>query len=236
MRAVPVFVARASMLGAMGALRRLAIAALVATLVLGCGGSGAATLGPTPVSTDAPISLPSPTPTATVTPPATVTPSRIASTLPPTPRVIDGVFTDPEGAYQIKVDPTWTYTAGGLVEGVEFWILGPPESGFTPNLNILTQRTGGMSLADYLKVTIKNAPTQVADFELEDSGEVDGANAHLGFVAFAGSAPNGRALRFLAVFGMNGASAIVATLTAPSESFSAWRATVKPFMLTLRPS
>ena len=224
------------MLGVMGALRRLAIAALVATLVLGCGGSGAATLGPTPVPTEAPLSLPSPTPTAIPTAPATVTPSRIVATLPPTPGVIDGVFTDPEGLYQIKVDPTWTYTAGGLAAGIEFWILGAPESGFTPNLNILTQRTGGMSIADYLKVSIKNAPAQVADFELEDSGEIDGTKAHLGFIDFAGSAPNGRSLRFLAIFGMNGDYAIVATLTAPSKSFSAWRAKVKPFMLTLRPS
>jgi hypothetical protein len=202
----------------------------VGLLVVACGGSGNATTPPTQVPvTDAPA-----TPTAAPDPTAAPTPTTGPTAAPTGGVVIDGYFRDPEGSYELRVDPAWTYQAGAFAQGVEIWFLGPAEDGFTPNMNLLTQTTGGMSLSDYLDVSVQNAPGFIPDFELVASEEFEGDGGTLGLLEYTGTATSGHELHFLAIISTEGNDAVVATLTAPADSFEDWRDEVEPFMLSLR--
>lgn len=179
---------------------------------------------------------PTAAPTAAQTEPPKVVVTLPPSSPDPTHSPVDGPFRDPEGMYEMRVDPGWVYQAGGFVDGVEFWFLGPPEGGFAPNVNALTQQTGGLSLADYLDLSVDQAPNLMANFELIDRAQVKGASGRLGVMEYTGNLTGGPRLHFLAVIAMTDGRAVVVTLTAPRKSFRDWRAEVEPFMLTLRPT
>jgi hypothetical protein len=209
--------------------RQHAVLAL-ALLVAACGSTT-----PTPASSAGATPAP-----PTAAPEVTIAPTPVSSVAPstaPTSGPVDGAFIDPEGLYLMRVDPGWTYQAGGFAEGIEFWFLGPPERGLQPNLNVLTQVTGGLSLTQYIKLSIRGAPAFMADFELVERGKVAGEFTELGVMRYTGStAGTTRKLAFLAIFAVSGDRAIVATLTTPLKSFDDWRAEVEPYMLSLRPT
>jgi hypothetical protein len=143
---------------------------------------------------------------------------------------IGTTYDDPEGAYTIQVDPAWESHVGGFAEGVEVWLIGPPENGFRPNVNLLTQSVPGISLADYTAASIKSAPAQISDFTLITTSKVQ---PDLELMDYTGSA-QGRPIHFLAIFGVHGDRAVIATLTAPTDSLAYWRATAEPYLRTLR--
>jgi len=144
-------------------------------------------------------------------------------------------YSDPEGAYTMRVDPAWELHAGGVVEGVESWFIGPVENGFRPNVNVLSQAAQGMSLTDYINTSISQGPKFMPDFRLVSQSQFDTSGVTLGELDYIGTF-QGYQLHFLAVVGMRGDRAIVATLTAPLPSFDAWRASVEPYLRTLRPT
>ena len=143
---------------------------------------------------------------------------------------IGTTYTDPEGAYTLQVDPAWDLQVGGFAEGVEIWFLGPVEGGFRPNVNLLTQSAPGMDLAGYTAASIRSAPSAISDFQLVSSTRIE---PELGVMEYRGTA-QGRHLHFLAIFGIRSGRATIATLTSPEETFAGWRATVEPFLRTLR--
>lgn len=147
---------------------------------------------------------------------------------------IGTTYTDPEGAYEIQVDPAWTLQAGAFAQGVESWFLGPAEGDFTPNLNVLTQVAPGMDLAQYVQVSIDNAPKFIPDATILARSTFDGPGGQLAEFEYTGTV-QGRFLHFLAYFSVKDGKAIVATLTTGPDSFATWRAVVEPFMRTLRP-
>ncbi|MCI0582724.1 MAG: DUF1795 domain-containing protein [Chloroflexi bacterium] len=198
----------------------------------------AACSAPGSPATTAPIATPAPTasPVASRTPRPTPSepPSPTSSPLPS--GEIGSVFVDPEGGYVIEIDPAWTAAPAGIVvEGIEFWFVAPVEDGFAPNVNVLTQTSGGMSLTAYLELSLQNAPAFVGDFELISSKEIEGAHVRLGRLDYMGVV-GGRSLHFLAVVALDDTTAYVATLTTPSESFKRLQRVVEPFLLTLAPS
>jgi hypothetical protein len=144
-------------------------------------------------------------------------------------------YSDPQGAYTMRVDPAWELHAGGLVEGVESWFIGPVENGFRPNVNVLSQAAQGMSLTDYINTSISQGPKFMPDFRLVSQSQFDASGVTLGELDYIGTF-QGYQLHFLAVVGMRGDRAIVATLTAPLPSFDTWRASVEPYLRTLRPT
>lgn len=143
-------------------------------------------------------------------------------------------FTDPEGEYLVEVDPAWETAHGSVGEGVEVWLVGNFEDGFTANLNVATQPAQGLDLERYTAVSIENAPSVMEDFELLASERVDNDASELAIIEWTGT-QGGRSLHFLQTYLVHDDRAVVATFTAPTERFAAARAEVEPHLLTLRP-
>ena len=143
---------------------------------------------------------------------------------------------DPEGEYRITVDPAWDAEHGTLAQGIEVWFTGPVVDNFRPNVNILTQSVGSMSLEQYTELSIENGPNFIADFALVESHTETGVNGTaLAVLEYTGSAANDLPLRFLAVWTVADGTAIVATVTAPTDRFEEERDAALPYLRTLEP-
>jgi hypothetical protein len=139
---------------------------------------------------------------------------------------------DPQGTYTITVGPDWTEQPSAVVKEVENWVVAPPEDGFAPNVNVLTQAAPGMDLKQYMDFSAKH----LGALELIDSSTVRGTNGNtLGLVEYSGVVPTapGRTLHFLATVDVRNGQAVVATFTAPDDSFDLEREDVEPYLLTL---
>ena len=140
------------------------------------------------------------------------------------------------GGYRITVPDSWEARHGAIAEGIEVWLAGEVEDGFGPNVNVLTQATGGMTLDEYTETSIANAPTFVKDFEVLDSRRETGPNGtELAVLEYSGEAGTDRPLRFLAVWTVNDGQAVVATFTTTPERYEEQRDDVLPYLLTLEP-
>ena len=142
-------------------------------------------------------------------------------------------FEDPEGSYEIEVDPDWEAHHGEIVAEVEGWVVAPPQDGFAPNVNVLTQRAPGMDLSEYLDVSAEQGSAIISDFELVTSDVVQGTESELGLLEYTGT-QNGLELHFLATVAVRDGTAVVATFTAPPDVFDALRSEIEPYLLTLR--
>jgi len=211
-------------------------AALLMVAVAACSGATGSTdpaqgptASPAPPTAEPVTEAPSVSP-----PPTTVASSAPADTGSPGPP--GESFVDPEGAYRITVPGTWEARHGAIAEGIEVWLAGEVEDGFGPNVNVLTQTTGGMTLDEYTESSIANAPTFVKDFEVLDSRRETGPNGtELAILEYSGEAGTDRPLRFLAVWTVNDGQAVVATFTTTPERYEAQREDVLPYLLTLEP-
>lgn len=163
------------------------------------------------------------------------------------------VFTNSQGTYRMTVDGKWTADHGRIVEGLDAWYLGPapetpdsesealnPERSFTlediqretfqANVNVLTQRTDGQTLDEYLALSEQSAPP---GFTFTSRETIEGVNhPELGVLEYR-EAGAGFTLCFLGVVAVRGDRAVVATLTAPDDDFPALRQQVEPYLLTL---
>ena len=215
-------------------------AALLLLVVAACsGGSSGASGTPEaaliPTASQAP---PSAEPT-TEAPPTSPPPTTVASSAPtytggPGP---DGEsYVDPEGAYRITIPDSWEARHGAIAEGIEVWLTDEVEDGFGPNVNVLTQTTGDMTLDEYTEMSIANAPSFVKDFEVQDSRRETGPNGtELAVLEYSGEAGADRPLRFLAVWTVANGQAVVATFTTTPERYEELRSDVLPYLLTLEP-
>ncbi len=199
----------------------------VVVTVSACGGSDdgstASVPKPSTTTTSAPTTTTS-APTTTTSAPLENTSSALAGER----------FIDPEGSYQIIVRSEWPSKHGALVEGLELWAVGDPIDGFVPNLNILSEIIpSGMTLDEYVELSIENAGLFVQEFELIDKQIVTAESGQvLASMEYEGSA-SGRFLRFFAVFGVRDDEAVVATLTVPPQEYAEIQAEVAPYLFTL---
>jgi len=111
-----------------------------------------------------------------------------ASTKPPkadadVPTADGDAFADPEGRYTLSVPADWEAHHGVAGEGVEVWLVddGDDADGFASNINVITEDVVGMSLEDYVELSIENAPTIMSDFALVSSEMVTGAAGQIGY-------------------------------------------------------
>jgi hypothetical protein len=213
-------------------LKRLCATMLLVVVGAGCSNSGTATpsaVGPDSTPTNA---NPSPEP-ATGSPRPFLSPTASPSSSRPD----DGSFTDPEGHYRISVADNWEPNHGAFAEGIEVWYTGPLEDDFQPNVNVLTQAVGAMTLEEYTQLSLETAPSIVQDFELlETHAEVGVNGTELVVFEYKGEVGASGALQFLAVWTVHDGKAIVATLTAKPATYQAQREAALPYLLTLEPS
>jgi hypothetical protein len=211
-------------------------AALLLVVVAACSGAASSTdsaQGPT-ASQAPPTAEPMTEAPATSPAQTTVAPSAPTSTGGPGPA--GESFVDPEGAYRITVPDSWEARHGAIAEGIEVWLAGEVEDRFGPNVNVLTQASGGMTLDEYTESSIANAPSFVKDFEVIDSRRETGPNGtELAVLEYSGEAGTDRPLRFLAVWTVNNGQAVVATFTTTPERYEEQRDDVLPYLLTLEP-
>jgi hypothetical protein len=167
---------------------------------------------------------------------ATTSPADTTMSAPESESMPDGeLFVDPEGPYEVVVNPEWVPSHGTLTVGVEVWAVEEPGP-FTSNVNILTQLIpSGITLEDYLQVSIDGGDAAISNFALLEEGIVTGPEGQpLAFMTYEGS-PNGQRLGFLGVFALRDEEAVVATFTAPLDEFDELRTEIEPYLLTLRP-
>ena len=218
--------------------KRLAVVPLLAVVVAACAGSTTTTpsIPPASVQTTAPTeaSTPSSASSPSVSPPEPLSPSPGTSAAA---GPAGEAFVDPEGMYRLTVDDAWEPRHGAIAQEIEVWLTHPIADGFAPNVNILTQATGNMTLDEYTQASIDNAPTFIQDFELADTRTVAGPGGDLAVVEYSGKAGGAeQPLRFLAVWTVHEGNGIVATFTSLEEHFDAQRDEVLPYLLTLEPT
>lgn len=146
---------------------------------------------------------------------------------------LDGVsFTDPEGRYMLTVPADWEPHHDVAGEGIEVWLVAEADANFAPNVNVMTEDFTGISLADYLELSITNAPNIVPDFELLSSDLVTGAAGQ----ELAVMESSGSGLNYLGVIGIGPAGSVIVTLTAPPDRYTTIRDALLPYLLTLQPT
>ena len=139
--------------------------------------------------------------------------------------------------YRLTVPESWEPRHGALAQGIEVWLTHEAADGFAPNVNVLTQAVGNMTLDEYTEASIANAPAFIQDFELGDSRTVTGPAGELAVVEYSGKAGGAQnPLRFLAVWALHDGNAIVTTFTTLAENFEAQSEDVLPYLLTLEPT
>ena len=141
------------------------------------------------------------------------------------------VFEDPQGSYEIEVDPDWVAYHGTDAAEVEVWFVGESREGFAPNVNILT--APGLDLSQFIDDVIEQTSSLMDDFELLDREVVDGIEAELGLLEFTAS-DSGRSVQILSTVAVRDGTAVMATFTAPPNVFDDLRREVEPYLLTLR--
>lgn len=141
-------------------------------------------------------------------------------------------FTDPQGTYEMNIDPIWIDQHGSFSADIEVWFIRPPSGGFAPNVSVLTQLIPDMELEEYLDLSVRQANVVLPDAEVVNRGIVQGTRDRLGFMEYRGTQA-GNQVQFLAYFTVHGGKAVVATLTTSAHEFDATRSQVEPLLQTL---
>ena len=79
----------------------------------------------------------------------------------------------------MTIPDSWEARHGAIAEGIEVWLTDEVEDGFGPNVNVLTQATGDMTLDEYTEMSIANAPGFVKDFEVTGVAHLNDATGVL---------------------------------------------------------
>jgi hypothetical protein len=143
------------------------------------------------------------------------------------------VFVDPQGTYEVDIDPGWSAAHGLLVAEIEMWFVAPARDGFRANVNILTQAAPGLTLSDYMDDT--DRATEAAGGSVHENEVRRGSTGNDVGVTVYDTEQGGAELRHLATVIVNDEVAVVATLTALRGDFDDRRAEVEAYLLSLRP-
>jgi ABC-type nitrate/sulfonate/bicarbonate transport system substrate-binding protein len=197
-------------------IRTAAAAALLALAVAACGSTGG----------DAAV-----TATTTVTTTVTAAPTTVAVATTLAGPAGD-TFEDPGGEYSIVTGPDWSDRTSEAGSGaIELWQVAPAANGFASNVNVVTERTGGMELDPYIEASIKNLGTLTV-LSTEVVTGPDGRDR--GVVEYEGTVEGAdRPLHFLAVIDVSDERAAIATFTAEEAAFAGLRTEVEPYMMTI---
>ncbi|MGD9792830.1 MAG: hypothetical protein AB7V43_05055 [Acidimicrobiia bacterium] len=211
----------------------VAVLALGAQVAGGCGDGGIVSAQLIDTSTTVAFSSSTTNPGSTSPGPSSPRPS--GSTAVGVGDASDGTeFTDPDGTYTITLGPDWTEAPNRAVKEVEQWVVADVKNGFAPNVNVLTQDVGDMSLEDYIDLSVR----QMTALDIIDSTVIDiGGGDQLGRIEYAGTLGTGtnrRALHFLALFMVADGEAVVATLVTGENEFDKLSAAHEPYLRTLR--
>ena len=146
-------------------------------------------------------------------------------------------FSDPQGAYTVRIGKDWGPLPGTFVDEIETWSVAEPADGFGANVNVLTQAAPGMDLSSYLDLTVDSIDT-IDELTLIEASIVEGANGNqLGLIEYEGVVPGtppGQSLSFLATFDVRDGTAVVATLTALPSNFESLRSEIEPLLMSLQ--
>lgn len=145
----------------------------------------------------------------------------------------ESTFVDPQGTYEIDVDPSWIAQHGAIAAEIELWFVGPPSGQLATNVNVLTQNAPAVDLRGYLDLSVENADLLLEDGEVVDSGIVQGTYDQLAFMEYRG-VQAGNQLHFLGYFTVDQGTAVVATLTSTEDQFDQVRREAEPYLQTLR--
>ncbi|MFM7537070.1 MAG: hypothetical protein ACKO91_14920 [Acidimicrobiales bacterium] len=145
-------------------------------------------------------------------------------------------FVDPQGSYEMTIDPGWSSRTGSVAPDVELWVVGPLRDGFTPAVAIVSQPSDGLGLEEYVALNVRELPQ--LGFEVLSTGVVVGAAGNrvavVEYVGVPPNSPSGRRLRFLAVASVRGTNAVVATFADGEGGFPSSSKRVEPFLRSLR--
>lgn len=142
-------------------------------------------------------------------------------------------FADPEGEYTIEVNPDWVASHGAIAAGIELWFINDGTDGFAENLNLLTQNVGELTLEEYLELSADSIAELLQDGAVLEQGIVPGLQGQdLGVLLYEGAAGQGLGT-FLAVFGVEDGTAVVATFVALPDEFDELVTEVEDYMFTL---
>lgn len=142
------------------------------------------------------------------------------------------VFTDPSGAYSITESPDWT---AGSVQTPKMWSLKQGDETFRDNVNIFVENLpDGIDLAEYTKVSLKNAPKLIQDLKVASNERVTLVSGQPATrLRFSGTV-SGNNMEFLQIYAVvPGKRAVVVTLTAPASRIDGDIVASEPYMRTV---
>ncbi len=109
------------------------------------------------------------------------------------------------------------------------WAIGPATDGLTPTVSVATEVVSGMSLSDYLDLSIQNLPRFFTSTQVGETGKVKGLDGStVATVDYTGDG-----LRFVAVVAMGHGHAVIVTLAASPAVFEAVRDQAMPYLITV---
>ncbi|HEX5240591.1 MAG TPA: hypothetical protein VFW20_06295 [Candidatus Limnocylindrales bacterium] len=124
---------------------------------------------------------------------------------------------------------------GSFANGIELWLVGTPMVGFAPNVNVLSQSSFGLDLAEYNTASLRSAPKLIPGFKLESDKIVETDHGQMLRLEYLGKTVSGTKLHFLAYAAIADGTADVATFTAAGSSYSSLVKSVEPSLRTLTP-
>jgi hypothetical protein len=149
-------------------------------------------------------------------------------------------FEDPQGEYTLVVGETWKKVAAPKAvrdlpgqKDAEYWTVGKADKGFTPNINIITQKTPGIDLEEYKQISEdQSEKTKLKLVKSEITENADGDE--IGIIEYTGDPTgSGKTAHFLATYAVKDDKAVVATLSTADSAFKKHRAKIEPLLLTL---
>ncbi len=152
-----------------------------------------------------------------------------------------GSFTDPKGKYTIDIPSSWTTAdvgnaAGGL--DANAWYMNDDADGFRENMNVITEGPlNGMSLDDYMDISLKNAPRQIQNFNVQSREKTTLDNGNEAYRLIYTGKPTGapQEFKFLAMVSVTDTTAYTATFTASDNQFDQYASEAERVMKTLEP-
>ncbi len=148
-------------------------------------------------------------------------PVKPAAVKPSTPsKPVVWVTEDFEGlAFSRPKDWTYRKLGDASTPGAQFAIVGPSKDGFAPNINLVVEVVGNMSLADYVKLSEANAPHSISDFKVLSRSDLKFADLQAKSIVYTGSPNGSTALKFKCVMGVSDDTGITFTFTALPSQF-----------------
>lgn len=156
------------------------------------------------------------------------------TTLPRTesPQEVSGtaVFTDATDSIEIDIPVHWEHELFDAGVELDIWYFEDAKSIFRPNMNLMSQYTGGLSMQEYLDLSVEVGVPGATDFALIGSHITVGPNGQeIGVFEYVAAG-----YHFVGLVQIEDGLARLLTLTSTESHFEELRAEVEPVMMSLR--